>query len=378
MRELNLLKLCLLATLVGLPAAAYAGDEAADDTAAEPAPGSKEAAQNKKDDAKPAPAAGSKEAAPAAGSKEAADAKKAADAAAAAATAAAAEGAEAVEEAVEPAAEAVEEVPAEVVQEVVEEPPGIELTAEEKAQKPVVTLSTELGAVWQHGNTKAINVTGGLAFGVKKDRNKFGLTFGGAYGRGVVPDSGSDEWVEIAKNIGGALRYDRYIIPDVNSIYVGGGALHDPLAGFLIQARGDVGYSHQLVKTEKHSLLAEGGFNYSRDQFMPIAEGGAGGGQNFVGGRIAGLYGLNINGNFGFTQQVEALLGGRNNQDAGEEGFDGKITSATGISGSLNKILSVKFGFKLTYDFVPPVRADGTSYEALDTLTSFTLVATLM
>jgi hypothetical protein len=27
---------------------------------------------------------------------------------------------------------------------------------------------------------------------------------------------------------------------------------------------------------------------------------------------------------------------------------------------------------------VPPVRADGTSYEALDTLTSFTLVATLM
>ena len=373
----------ILAAALMLPAAALAGDEAEGTDTAEdaPAPGSKEAAQKKKDEA------------PAAGSKEAAEQKKAA--AAAAAAEGTDEAVEGTDEAVEAAPEAVEETVEEEVEETVEEAveEAVEETVEEAVEEepltavvteaelavtPKVGLSIEAGANWAAGNTKSINASGAVAFSVAHARNKFSLDFGGAYGRGVVADSGSDEWVELAKNVGGAVRYDRFIIPDINSIYVGGGALHDPLAGFLIQARGDVGYSHKLINTEKHSLLAEGGFNYSRDQYVPVAEGGTGGGQNFVGGRIAGAYALNVGGNFGFTQKLEALLGGRNNQDAGEEGFDGKIVSATGISGSFNSIMSVKFGFKLGYDFVPPVRADGTSFEALDTLTSITIVATLM
>ncbi len=248
--------------------------------------------------------------------------------------------------------------------------------AEEGKPKPVVSLVAEAGALWLHGNTKSINANGLVNFSLTHDMNKVGFHFGGAYGRGVVPGSDSDEWVEVAKKIWGGLRYDRYLIADVNSIYVMGAALHDPLAGFQVQARGDVGYSHQLVKTDKHDLKLEGGFNYSRDQFTDEA---GGGGQNFYGGRIFAGYALNLDGKFGFQQSIEALLGGRENRDAGESGFDGKLTSLTGITANINSHLGVKFGFGLTYDFHPPVNAEtGESFEALDTITSLALVATIL
>ena len=387
MTDLKTLRVWFLAASLLLPAAALAGDE--------DAPAESEPPADEGDSADEAPAEGSKEAAEAAraksedGSKEAAEAaadavEGAADAVEGAADAVegAAEAAgEASDDAAEQAAEGVEEAieaAAAVAGGAVEAAAPVPAESEEAENKPKVVLSVEAGAIWLAGNTKSINANGGVNFGVAHLGNKFTLDFAGSYGRGVVAGSGSDEWVEIAKKVGGALRYDRFLIPDVNSIYLGGGALHDPLAGYLVQARGDVGYSHQLVKNDKHSLVVEGGFNYTRDEFMPVAEGGTGGGQNFVGGRIAGAYALNVNDTFGFTQSIETLLGGRENQDAGGPGFDGKLVSDTGLSGALSSFLSVRLGFKLAYDFVPPLKADGTSFEALDTQTSITVVATIM
>ena len=385
MNETTMYRTMILAMLLLVPTAALAGDE---DAPADEAPAEGEPTED-------APA----DEAPPKGSREAAEAARAAgeegaEEAIEATTEAVEDTTEAVEdttEAVEGTTEAVEgttegaEAATDAVDEAVEAAAEVakatveaDAPADAPEPKPKVVLSVEAGALWLAGNSKSISANGAVHFGVTHHKNKFGLDFAGAYGSGAVADSGSDEWVELAKNVGGALRYDRFLIPDLNSLYASGGALHDPLAGFLVQARGDLGYSHQLLKNDKHSLVAEGGFNYSRDQYLPIAEGGPGGGQNFLGGRVAGAYALNVNDVFGFTQSLEALLGGRQNQDAGEEGFDGKITSMTGLSGTLSKVFSVKVGFKLGYDFVPPVKADGTSYEALDTAASITLVATIM
>jgi putative salt-induced outer membrane protein YdiY len=367
MKMMWMLNLALLLAVPGLAGAGEDDEGTADEAPADEAPADEAPADESGDEAGEATTEGAEQATEAVEA-----ATEAVEEATEGATEAVEEATEGATEAVEEATEAVEE-PAEVV-EATEAPEEAPAAAE---KKPDIDLSAEAGAIWLHGNTKSINANGAVHFGVTHTGNKFSLDFGGSYGRGVVADSGSDEWVEIAKKVGGALRYDRFLIPDVNSIYVGGGANHDPLAGFLVQARGDVGYSHQLVNTPKHALAVEAGFNYTRDQYLEPPQ-GIGGGQNFIGARIAGAYALNVNDNFGFTQGVEALLGGRENQDAGETGFDGRIVSDTALSGSLATFLSVRFGFKLTYDFVPPVKADGTSFEALDTTTSITLVATFM
>ena len=362
MRDMKTTLFLLLMGALVAPTAGWAGDE--DEGSDEDAPVDETPA----DDAADAAAQAAREAAAAAAEAAPDVAATAADAVTEAANSAATEAAS--EATPEAAAEAASEATPEAAAE------AVAAEGDEAAAKPVVSLVAEAGAVWLHGNTKSINANGLVNFSLMHDKNKIGFHFGGAYGRGVVPGSDSDEWVEVAKKVWGGLRYDRYIIQDVNSIYVMGAALHDPLAGFLVQARADVGYSHTLVKTDKHDLKLEGGFNYSRDQFTDEA---GGGGQNFFGGRVFAGYALNLDGTFGFQQSIEALLGGRENSDAGESGFDGKLTSQTGITANITKILGVKFGFGLTYDFHPPVNAEtGESFEALDTITSLALVATLL
>lgn len=303
------------------------------------------------------------------GSADAAE-RSAADKAAAKTDAAA----EAVEEApveeapVEEAATAVETAPPPATEPSAEPAPAEAAAAK---PKPDFDLVAEAGAIWLAGNTQSINANGKLLFGVQVARNKFGLEFGGAYG--VANTSGTklpvSDWDENAKRVYGGLRYDRFLT-DFNSIYIAGGAFHDPFAGFDVRARGDVGYSHKIVDTDKHKLKAEAGFNYTFDDYVLGVDPNV---QHFVGGRLFAGYGLNINGNFGLTQTVEALLGGTENKDPGPGGFDGRLVSETGLTGTISKIISVKLGFQLIYDFVPP-----TGFRALDTTTSAAIVATLM
>lgn len=251
--------------------------------------------------------------------------------------------------------------------------PPEEETVEEA--KPEVRLVAEVGFVALFGNTRAINLNGGIGFGVKHQRNAFSLDIGANYGRGVA----ADEWIETALKFGGAARYDRFLT-DVNSIYVKGGLAHDPFAGLLLRGRGDVGYSHLLVNTDQHNLVAEAGFNYTRDQFGTRVDeeyvtGTDPVGQHFVGARLYAAYGLNL-GVFGFTQSVEALLGGTDNAD---QTFDGSLVSNTGITATLSKVFSIRLGGLVSWDFEPPINpATGEAFKAVDVTTSATLVATLM
>jgi hypothetical protein len=270
-----------------------------------------------------------------------------------------------------PAEEAGAEEPAE---DAPSEAPPAEEPAEEPAaeedSKPEVNLVAELGAIWLMGNTKSVTANGLVTFSIAGDGNKFGWNFGGAYGRGLpaasaeVPDP--QEWVENARRIYGGARYDRSLLPDVNSVYFAGGAVHDTFAGLRLQAAFNVGYSQLLVNTEKHKLTGEAGFNYSYDLFLEDADPAD---QHFGGARLFIGYGLTLE-SFGFGQSVEALLGGRNNLDAP---FDGRVLSTTYITANINNILGVKFGFIVNYDVAPPE-----GFQPVDTTTTLTLVATIM
>ena len=303
---------------------------------------------------------------------------------------------EATSEEVEPSAEAVEEVEpsTEAVEEsatpedtVVEsatpegveedastegtEPPPTEETAEaEKEAGPEVRLVAELGVNILFGNTRSVQANGLLTGSVAGDGNKLGWNFGGAYGRGLpaateeVPEP--DEWVENARRVFGGLRYDRALIPEVNSLYFAGSGLHDTFAGLRLQAQANVGYSHEIIKSEKHHLVGEAGFNYSYDLYLPDADPKD---QHFAGARVFVGYRLKLD-SFGFSQSIEALLGGRNNMDAP---FDGRISSLTGVTANINSKIGVKFGFSVIYDIAPPV-----DFSPVDTQTTLTLVATIL
>ena len=248
-------------------------------------------------------------------------------------------------------------------EEAVVEEAAAEEPAAEEAPKAEVSLTAEAGVVFLYGNTKSVSANGAVNFGVKHLKNQFGLVVGAAYGRGVVADT--DTWETTATKVFGTARYDRFL-SDINSLYVLGGALHDPFANLTLQARGDVGYSHVLVNTDVHHLIGEAGFNYTHDRYVlndPMV-------QHFFGARLFAGYKLTPSDTFGFSQSVEALVGGTDNTDAR---FDGRMTAITAVTANATKILAVKFGFTLNWDFVPP---EGT--EPLDTTTMLTLVATLM
>ncbi len=273
----------------------------------------------------------------------------------------------------EPAAEepAVEEPAAEepaaeepAAEEPAAEEPAAEGEAEEEEPKPEYSLVGEAGAVWLAGNTQSITANGRVAFGVLHARNRFGLEFGGSYGRSVI----EEEWTETARRVFGGVRYDR-MLSDVNSIYAGAAGSHDPFAGSLVKIQGNLGYSHLLIQTDNHTLTAEGGFNYTHDEYTgdPVPDPSS---QNFVGARLFGSYALDVNGNFGISQSIEALLGGTDNVDAR---FDGSLAAVTGLTATLTKVLGIKLGFALTWDFVPPE-----GFKPVDTTTSATFVFTLL
>ena len=95
-----------------------------------------------------------------------------------------------------------------------------------------------------------------------------------------------------------------------------------------------------------------------------------------MGGRLFAGYTLTPNEAFGFYLNVETLLGGADNVDGT---FDGRLILDTGITANISKIFSIKLGFGMNFDYVPPDvdGVEGPDVRPIDTTTMFTIVATL-
>jgi putative salt-induced outer membrane protein YdiY len=230
---------------------------------------------------------------------------------------------------------------------------------EEGSKKPTVSLVAELGAVWLWGNTRSITVNGNLAFGIRGGRHQLTANVAGNYGRALV----ADVWSTSATKIAGGLRYDLFAT-DKGSIYVLGGAFHDPFAGMRVRGDAGAGWAQRLVETEKHKLVLEGGFQYAHEEYVLAV---APPRKNFWGARVFLGYALKINETLLFSEDLEALAGGTDDAAAR---FDGQLKSKTGLSVGISKALSLRFGFDLLWDFIPPE-----GFQPVDTTTSFTLVA---
>jgi len=297
---------------------------------------------------------------------------------AAAADAAAVEAAAAEAAATEAAAAAAEAAAADAA---AVEAAAAEAEAAEEAKKAEVTLRAEAGFLGLFGNVESLSVNGLVHFGIQGGRHGFKLNVGGVGGqtKTVLVDedgdpTGESKWIESARRFFGDARYDLTLVPDVNSIYVGGGAFHDQYAGYVLRARGDAGYAHQLFSDDRHKLAAEAGFNFTHERYVDDGDPLTATIANFIGARLFADYSLNLNDAFGFTLTEEFLIGGTDNVDSDDPAQpDGRSITTVGLTGNISKVFSIKAGYQLAVDIVPPP-----GFKPIDHTVTFNLVANIL
>jgi hypothetical protein len=288
--------------------------------------------------------------------------------------------------------------------------PAPKFEFEKPPDKPVEwTVQSKGGVLVTTGNSQSRSVVLGLAAGRKAGDNKVSLEGSAAYGHSniLVPVltsgevTGFDRQGETTTNEWRTrARYDRFFTAN-NAAYVLAQIAADKIAGKRLYGGGQIGYSRQLVKTERHTTVAELGYDFSYESYVqqegrdldPVSIHSA---RVFAGELFA------VTPQTGLALSLEALfnLNTENAPDASSaDGLDnevapfadtrllGKVTLTT----MLWKNVSAGLGFTLKYDQNPaprpvPASAKGAKYAAgfhpfadrWDTLTELSLVVTFL
>lgn len=274
----------------------------------------------------------------------------------------------------------------------------------EEPPKAIWKASAQAGLILATGNANTLTVSGGAAVSRVDPKNKVALDVNAAYGSAtnyVADDLNADGKLDENEiksttlpntklwNI--KLRYDRFFSKNnlgYLSALVGG---NEP-AGKLVFGGAQLGYSRQLLKSERHEILAELGYDFtfefypgdpspSPDRLMIHSL------RVFLGhnltltkdtGLVTGLEGLfNVNPLVapGFAEEISPFR-------------DARVNFKTALSTTIYKNLSFRFSFTARFDNVPAPRpapagfkfADGYQplAEKLDTLSEAALVVNFL
>jgi hypothetical protein len=287
-----------------------------------------------------------------------------------------------------------------------------------KAEQPVVDAKSGAPAVeWKaqakggflmtSGNSSTTNGTFGVNASRKQGNNKLALEGGFAYGKSRVFDANVDAMNQITSLTSRKIettnswlakgRYDRFFSEN-NAGYVTAIGSGDKIAGKTFAGGGQFGYSRQLFKTDKSTLVAELGYDFSYERYVqqpgktldPVSIQSA---RAFVGET------LKAGEQTGVTASVEALFnlnseGGAVNAKTNTKGVDAfkdtRVIGKLGVTTTLYKSLSLGLGFTLKYDQnpaprpIPPGAPMGATWaptvaafaDTVDTLTEATLIYT--
>jgi hypothetical protein len=194
-------------------------------------------------------------------------------------------------------------------------------------------------------------------------------------------------------------RYDRFFTLH-NSGYASGQAAADKIAGKSFYGGGQVGYSRQVLKTEMNLVVAEIGYDFSYESYVPQPNKTLDA-VTVHSARVFAGETLTLSTATGLTASVEALFnlnkeGKAISVSTGMPGVDPfndtRVVGKVGMTTTLLKSLSMSFGFTLRYDQNPAPRPvpsgapAGSSYaptfqpfaDKVDTLTEATLVYTFL
>jgi hypothetical protein len=258
------------------------------------------------------------------------------------------------------------------------------------------------------GNSQGRNGNFGVSASRKQGGNKLSIDGSIAYGQSdlwtpVVSNNqivGLDrQSVTTTNNWNAKARYDRFLTLN-NAMYASGLAAADRVAGKSFFGGGQLGYSRQLLKNALHLVVAELGYDFSYERYLPqpgrpIDSVTIHSARVFVGEL------LKLSAATGATASVEALFnlnkeGTALNANDGQPGVDAfkdtRLVGKLGLTTTLFKSLSFGFGFTLRYDQNPAPLAvsssvlNGRMYAPgftpfstkLDTSTEATLIYTFL
>jgi hypothetical protein len=228
-------------------------------------------------------------------------------------------------------------------------------------------LSARGGLVQLAGNSKVLTATMGAQGAYQARSNRFSGDAGFAYSRSaivVVADSNANMLVDegelskqsqtTSKLFQAKGRYDRFFTLN-NSAYLSVQALSDVPAGKELVAGGQVGYSRQLYKNDRHRTVAELGYDLSLEQ-------AAAADADLVqvhSARVFAAEELKLSDATGLVLNVEALFN-LNNETAPAPGYqepaaleDTRVVAKAGINTKLWENLAFAFSFGLRYDQAP-------------------------
>jgi hypothetical protein len=143
--------------------------------------------------------------------------------------------------------------------------------------------SAEAGVLVTTGNSRTTTGSATAKASRKDGNNKFEAEANGTYARSTIRVAAEDplddnetvdregeivdQGTTSAKNAALKLRYDRFLT-DNNSLYASATIGFDTPAGKDLYGGGQVGYSRQLYKTDRHEAKAEVGYDFTYEDLI--------------------------------------------------------------------------------------------------------------
>jgi hypothetical protein len=262
--------------------------------------------------------------------------------------------------------------------------------------EPEWRASSEAGAVFTSGNSNTTTMTGGIKAERKSGDNKLAFEASGAYakssvrvlddqnGNGMIDNSSEIVNAEsvTAETLAAKLRYDRFLT-DFNSVYAAALAGRDEPAGKLSAFGGQVGYSRRLIKTQVSEMVAEVGYDYSREHLVTGSAVQIHSARAFIGHKATLSDGVVFDGSFEVLTNLN-----RETLPTGKDGGafkDTRVNMKAAISAKIAKNLALQTSIEAHYDNRPgPLAIKGLAMgfvpEAapLDTLMKASLIYTFV
>jgi len=237
--------------------------------------------------------------------------------------------------------------------------------AGQKFEESETKLSAEIGGAMAAGNTEFWTVNGLMTGSRKWGRNQLAGELGANLGNGVV-DADADGVLSDRERRAGRqrtaqkywteARYDRFVgVKD--SIYVLGGALVDPFAGYDLRSHEQVGYSRILLDTDT-KLVGELGIDVAQENYVDGVDPNS---ANIIAARAMLGFSHKFSENVAFSDTIEAY---ENVVDPN----DLRILNEVALTSKLSDTFSLKLSHQLTWDNVPVDGFRKTDHTALATL----------
>jgi hypothetical protein len=246
------------------------------------------------------------------------------------------------------------------------DPTRFEFGKPDAVEQTVWKATAQGGLVLTSGNSSGTAGSAGLNVIRNAGANKLALDVSGSYARteiDVSADANADGFIGPAEIIteertssrllAGRLRYDRFFT-ERNSAFAAGLLASDRPSGKELTGGGQVGYSLLLFKSERSTVAAELGYDFSFEKYVDLADGVAihsarlfGGAETKLAETTALLLGVEVLENL----NPEDTANGRVDPFA-----DLRINGKAAVTTKLYENISLRFGVTFRYDAEPAPR----------------------